>query len=60
MLAAGGYQWIVVPVEQRNKYMVALEDASVRQNIVPFSKFLANLTTERLKGKELPKISNKS
>jgi fido (protein-threonine AMPylation protein) len=56
MLAADGYPWIVVPVEQRNKYMAALEEASVRQNIVPFSKFLANLTTERLEGKELPKI----
>jgi hypothetical protein len=56
MLAAGGYPWIVVPVEQRSKYMAALEEASVRQNIVPFSKFLAFLTTERLEGKELPKI----
>lgn len=56
MLAASGYPWIVVPVEQRNKYMAALEEASVRQNIVPFSKFLANLTTERLEGTELPKI----
>lgn len=56
MLAADGYPWIIVPVEQRNKYMTALEEASVRQNIVPFSKFLASLTTERLEGKELPKI----
>jgi hypothetical protein len=57
MLAAEGYPWIVVPVDQRNKYMTALEEASVRQNIVPFSKFLAHLTTERLEGKELPKIT---
>ena len=56
MLAADGYPWIVIPVEQRSKYMAALEEASVRQNIVPFSKFLATLTTERLEGKELPKI----
>lgn len=56
MLAADGYPWIVIPVEQRNKYMAALEEASVRQNIVPFGKFLARLTTERLEGKELPKI----
>ncbi|MBX3709301.1 MAG: hypothetical protein KIT56_02735 [Gammaproteobacteria bacterium] len=48
MLAADGYPWIVVPVEQRNKYMTALEEASVRQNIVLSSKFLANLTIERL------------
>lgn len=43
MLASGGYRWLVIPVEQRRKYMAALEDASVRQNIKPFSKFLADL-----------------
>lgn len=47
----------LIPVEQRSKYMTALEEASVKQNIVPLSKFLANLTIERLKGKALPKIS---
>lgn len=56
MLAAGGYPWVIVPVEQRSKYMAALEEASVRQNIMPFSKFLADLVTDRLKGKELPQI----
>lgn len=56
MLAAGGYPWVVIPVEQRNQYMAALEEASVRRNIVPFSKFLASLTRERLEGKELPKV----
>jgi hypothetical protein len=39
----GGYPWMVVPVEQRDKYMAALEEASVQQNIAPFSKFLATL-----------------
>lgn len=43
MLAAGGYPWLVIPVERRNKYMQALETASVKQNIVPFTKFLASL-----------------
>ena len=56
MLAAGGYPWIVIPVEQRSKYMAALEEASVRQNIVPFSKFLSGLVRDRLKGKKLPPI----
>lgn len=56
MLASGGYPWIVVPVEQRNKYMAALEEASVQQNIVPFSKFLAALVTDKQKGKSLPPI----
>ncbi len=56
MLAAGGYPWVVVPVEQRKKYMSTLEEASVRQNIIPFCKFLADLVTDKLKGKKLPKI----
>jgi Fic family protein len=56
MLAAGGYPWIVVPVEQRKNYMAALEAASVGQNILPFSKFLADLVTDKLAGKELPKV----
>jgi hypothetical protein len=54
MLASGGYPWIVIPVEQRSKYMEALENASVRQNIAPFCKFLATLVKDRLKGKSLP------
>ena len=43
MLAAGGYPWTVIPVEQRATYMAALEAASVEQNIHPFTKFLAGL-----------------
>ncbi len=56
MLASGGYPWIVIPVEQRSKYMAALEEASVGQNITPFCKFLAALVIDRLKGKHLPEI----
>lgn len=41
MLAGGGYPWTVIPLETRNDYMAALEEASVRKNIAPFSKFLA-------------------
>ncbi len=43
MLASGGYPWTVIPVEQRNEYMAALEEASVKQNIEPFRDFLAEL-----------------
>ena len=43
MLVAGGYPWLVIPVEKRGRYMEALEDASVERNIVPFTKFLAEL-----------------
>jgi hypothetical protein len=43
MLASGGYPWTVIPLETRNEYMTALEEASVRRNIEPFSRFLAEL-----------------
>lgn len=51
MLAAGGYPWTVIPVEQRDAYMAALEQASVGQNIEPFADFLAALVEEALKGR---------
>ena len=41
MLAAGGYDWTVIPVTSRNDYMRALEAASVHEDIVPFTEFLA-------------------
>lgn len=43
MLASGGYPWIVVPLEQRDDYMAALESASVDGNIQPFAELLARL-----------------
>lgn len=43
MCASGGYPWTIVPVEQREAYMAALEQASVEQNIVPFCKFIGSL-----------------
>ena len=56
MLAAGGYPWTVVPLEQRDAYMAALEQASVRQNIVPFADFLAQLVKQGLRGKPVAKV----
>jgi hypothetical protein len=41
MLASGGYPWTVVRVEDRNRYMSALESASVDMDIRPFAAFLA-------------------
>jgi hypothetical protein len=41
MLASGGYPWTVVRVEDRNRYMAALESASVDMDIRPFAAFLA-------------------
>jgi hypothetical protein len=48
MLAGGGYPWTVIPVESREAYMQALEQASVYQNIVPFTEFLAELVEKSL------------
>jgi hypothetical protein len=41
MMAAGGYPWTVIPVQARDRYMAALEAASVGKDIVPFTDFLA-------------------
>ena len=43
MLASGGYDWLIIPVERRDEYMAALEKASVEGNIVPFVKFLSSI-----------------
>lgn len=50
MLGAGGYPWTVIPVQRRDTYIAALEEASVRQNIAPFADFLAQLVEEGLHG----------
>lgn len=50
MLASGGYPWTVIPVEKRDEYMKALEQASTEQDITAFSQFLAYLVKEGLKG----------
>lgn len=50
MLAAGGYPWTVIPVQERGRYMAALEAASVDQDITLFADFLAGLV-----GKPAPK-----
>ena len=44
MLAAGGYPRTIIPVENREDYMDALEGASVRQDILPFARFIGNLS----------------
>ncbi len=54
MLASGGYPWTVVPLRERTGYMAALEEASVRQNIVPFVDFLATLVEASLQGDTAP------
>ncbi len=48
MLASGGYPWTVIPLETRNEYMNALEEASVKQNIELFSRFLSELVQKSM------------
>jgi hypothetical protein len=43
MMAAAQYPWTVIPVEQRARYMHALEMASTQQNIKPFTQFIGEL-----------------
>lgn len=42
MLAAGGYPWMVIRVEDRAAYLAALDQASLDLNIAPFAQFLAD------------------
>lgn len=56
MLASGGYPWTVIPVEERNSYMNALEDASVGKDIKAFAKFIAWLVNEGMKGTPVAKV----
>ncbi len=41
-LASGGYPWTVVQVKNRLQYLQALEMASVKETIIPLTKFLAS------------------
>lgn len=51
MLASGGYPWTVIPIERRDQYLSALEEASVKQNITPFSELISGLVAATMKGK---------
>jgi hypothetical protein len=56
VLAAGGYPWTIVPVDERNPYMDALEAASVQMNIMPFTRFIAHLVDAGLKGEPVAEV----
>lgn len=43
MFAAGGYPWTIIPVQRREAYMDAPEQASALQNIGPFAALLGEL-----------------
>ncbi|MBK1621926.1 cell filamentation protein Fic, partial [Lamprobacter modestohalophilus] len=55
MLASGGYPWTIIPLEQRDRYIAALEDASVRRQIEPFARLLAGLVEMR---QQAPRATN--
>jgi hypothetical protein len=57
LLASGGYPWTVIPVEERDRYMKALETASVEQNIQPFAEFVGWLVQEGMKGTPVAHIN---
>ncbi len=42
MLASGGYNWTVIHLKSRSKYMKALESASIGRDIKPFADFVAS------------------
>ena len=41
MLASGGYPWTVIRVEDRTRYLRALDSASIETDITPFAKLIA-------------------
>jgi fido (protein-threonine AMPylation protein) len=42
MMASGGYPWTVIELARRSEYMAALDQASSRENILPFAEFVAS------------------
>jgi hypothetical protein len=50
MLVSAGYVWTVIPVQQCDDYMKALEQASSFSNINPFAQFIAELAEQQAKG----------
>jgi fido (protein-threonine AMPylation protein) len=49
MLAAGGYPWTVIRVEDRTPYLTALDSASISQDIGPFAAFVADRVKRSMK-----------
>jgi hypothetical protein len=56
--ASGGYPLTIVPLEQRNVYMAALEEAITNHNIEPFTNSLGALVQASLDGKAEPSLPN--
>ena len=43
MLTTGGHDWIIIPVNKRNEYIKGLEEASVKNDISTFAKFVSSI-----------------
>jgi Fic family protein len=41
MLAAGGYPWTIIQVDDRDEYLATLETASVTSDVRPFARFVS-------------------
>ena len=46
LLIVGGYRWVVVTKEAKDKYLAALESASVGKDIKPFIGFILDMVEE--------------
>ncbi len=57
MCASGKYPWAIITVERRQQYMNALEEASVKQNIIPFCDFLVDCSRSMADIRSLEKDS---
>jgi Fic family protein len=44
LLIVSGHDWVVIPVWLRDEYIAALDSAYVNKDIIPFAKFLSNLS----------------
>lgn len=60
MLTSAGYPWTVIPVEQRDAYLTALESASVDQDILPFAEFISSLVESGLQGTPVANLDTKN
>ncbi|UCZ57119.1 Fic family protein [Desulfurispirillum indicum] len=47
MLASGGYPWTVIPLDKRDEYMAALEEASTSHHIETLARLLGSLVERR-------------
>ncbi len=57
LLASGGYNWMVIPVQKREEYMNALEMASVKQDISHFAKFIGSLVQSTMDGNPIATLT---